>query len=545
MELLKPIISAIVSGAIALGSFFGISAPQPEPDLGVFRPSGYVGKLLTRLNEGGAEATFNTTPCETPDGSPLYSAALGDYLVITVNPGGSNEEKIAVSGLSCSGTTATWTIANRGLSFATATSTVTANKKQHAIGETVIISDDDHFLSTQYPDKDSDETITGYWTIPTPLSNNNPATKAYVDSLVNGGTVSNAQIVVAGTAGETVAAGDVLVQYASDGEWYLADTDEPSFLVNGLMGIAQGAGTNGNSITNGVLLGGLDSNQSGLTAGTKYFVSATAGDLQTATSSRSVGEARTTTSLYVDFYLTNPYLAQSGTWTGTNTFSGTNTFATTSFSGNVSLSGSATSTIASSTIQKFTASTTPTTTWTKPANLKYALVKVVGGGGGGGGNTTSGFGSAGGGAGGYCEEIIPAHALGATETVTVGGAGGAGSGGGGTGGDGGPSSFGSHCSTTGGAGGTENANGGAGGTATGGDINIAGGGGGSGVSAGTQGGAGGSNPLGGGARGLNGSSDGAAGGQCGGGGSGGVSNGNDQAGGAGAVGCVFVYEFFY
>jgi hypothetical protein len=41
---------------------------------------------------------------------------------------------------------------------------VTANKKQHSLGETVIISNDDHFLSTQYPSRDADETITGQWT---------------------------------------------------------------------------------------------------------------------------------------------------------------------------------------------------------------------------------------------------------------------------------------------------------------------------------------------------------------------------------------------
>jgi hypothetical protein len=135
-----------------------------EAKFGAFRPSGYTGKLLTRLTEGGSETSFNTTPCTTPDGQTITSGAIGDFIVITVNPGAANEEKISATSVSCSGTTLTWTIGNRGLSFASATTTITANKEQHAIGETVIISNDDHFTYTQYPAKDQDETITGTWT---------------------------------------------------------------------------------------------------------------------------------------------------------------------------------------------------------------------------------------------------------------------------------------------------------------------------------------------------------------------------------------------
>lgn len=130
---------------------------------GGFRPSGYTGKLLTRLTEGGSESTFNTTPGTAPDGTSLTTAKIGDFIVITVNPGAANEEKISASAVSVSGTTATWTIINRGLSF-TENVAVTANKKQHAIGETVIISNDDHYLSSQYPAKDEDAVITGTWT---------------------------------------------------------------------------------------------------------------------------------------------------------------------------------------------------------------------------------------------------------------------------------------------------------------------------------------------------------------------------------------------
>lgn len=168
---------AVTVGALLLSGIFGLKAAQDAKlaesryesvmmqtyNLGAFRPSNYVGKLLTRLNEGGSETTFNTTPGTAKDGSTLTTAKIGDFVVFTINPGAANEEKISASAVSVSGTTATWTIINRGLSF-TENTAVTANKKQHAIGETVIISNDDHYLNVQYAAKDLDETITGSWT---------------------------------------------------------------------------------------------------------------------------------------------------------------------------------------------------------------------------------------------------------------------------------------------------------------------------------------------------------------------------------------------
>ncbi len=82
--------------------------------------------------------------------------------------------------------------------------------------------------------------------------------------------------------------------------------------------------------------------------------------------------------------------------------------------------------ISSADIQEFTS--TGTSTWTKPAGAKLVYVLMFGGGGGGasgrrrasGSSATAAFGGGGGGAGGRTELWIPASALGATETVTVG-----------------------------------------------------------------------------------------------------------------------------
>ena len=131
--------------------------------LGAFRPSGYTGKLLTRLVDGGSESTFQTTPDEAADGSGLSTTKLGDFIVFTINPGGSNEEKISVSAVATSSDKATWTIINRGLSF-TENASITANIKQHAIGETIIISNDDHYLEQQFAEKGAAQSITGVFT---------------------------------------------------------------------------------------------------------------------------------------------------------------------------------------------------------------------------------------------------------------------------------------------------------------------------------------------------------------------------------------------
>ena len=101
------------------------------------------------------------------------------------------------------------------------------------------------------------------------------------------------------------------------------------------------------------------------------------------------------------------------------------------------------------TIQTFTANDT----YTKPAGLKYALVRTQAGGGGGGGGGGASTGGGGGGGGGYAEELLATASIGATETVTVGG-GGAGGVGAANGAAGGTSSFGALNSATGGSGGT-------------------------------------------------------------------------------------------
>jgi hypothetical protein len=105
--------------------------------------------------------------------------------------------------------------------------------------------------------------------------------------------------VVAGNAGATVAAGQLVYLDVADGEWKLCDADTAATVDNIILGLAQGAGTDGNAISNGVLLYGLDSNQTGLTNNTAYYASNTAGSISSSvgTVEVSVGISRSTTTL--------------------------------------------------------------------------------------------------------------------------------------------------------------------------------------------------------------------------------------------------------
>lgn len=216
---------------------------------------------------------------------------------------------------------------------------------------------------------------------------------------------------------------------------------------------------------------------------------------------------------------------------------------------NLTLSGVTTAAgvtnIASSSIITYTSSTTPTTTWTKPSNLKYVVVECQGGGGGGGTETSSNDAESGGGAGGYSKTILPASVLGSTESVSVGAGGGAEQ-------DGGVSFFGSHIICNGGAFGEASA--GTGGTATGGLINIQGqpgaprrnvsGG-------GANGGDGGNSMFGFGGRGAleittaSANNGGSATGYGAGGGGGARGSSGTGTGGSGTVGFVIVTQYFY
>jgi len=334
---------------------------------------------------------------------------------------------------------------------------LTANaQRAHRIGANVIISD--HSILAAISRIFSGQgTINPaapleYTTAPTLSSATQIATKGYVDSVVSGGTVNTDRIILGSqTAGETVAAGNIVYFKSSDSRWWLADADLTATFQNVLLGVALGAGTAGNTISGGVQIYGKCDSFTGLTATATYYLSNTAGAVSSSAGTNSVilGQAFATTGIFF-----NP------------DSSATLAISTSAGAGDA---GKLVKTTASGLIDK-TFTTAPTVqtftasgTYTAPSGLKYAIVELQGSGGAGGGTINTDLACGGGGSGGYSKKLLSAATIGASQTVTIG-----------TSNSTTNSSFGAILTCGYGTAGS-NEEIGTGGSATGGDINIPGG----------------------------------------------------------------------
>lgn len=155
-------------------------------------------------------------------------------------------------------------------------------------------------------------------------------TQDNIESVPVGSTASNAD--VTGTAGETLAAGEAV--FLSDGtggntagRWYLTDADntyESSTAQN--VGFATEAISSGSS--GAIRVAGKITGLTGLTAGTSYYASATAGALTSSapTNARFLGRADSTTTLVVSQSLPDATSTTAGQVTaGTQTIGGAKT----------------------------------------------------------------------------------------------------------------------------------------------------------------------------------------------------------------------------
>src|SRR6185436_20018282 len=115
------------------------------------------------------------------------------------------------------------------------------------------------------------------WSVPAPLSNGAIANKLYVDTVAGSGSVTTNAFTVAGTAGENLTAGNVAYYKVSDGKWYKASSAASATTDLLQLGIVQSTTTLGNPIVSGVMLRGVDTHQSGLVAGTIYYLSTAGG----------------------------------------------------------------------------------------------------------------------------------------------------------------------------------------------------------------------------------------------------------------------------
>lgn len=206
------------------------------------------------------------------------------------------------------------TILRRGLKYNgdDLTTEVSANKLTWVKGDTIVeLGSHPPQLLAHYVDIVGDQTIAGTKTFSafpeksgstTPTSAAQFATKAYVDLIGTGSAIYD-QNIITGTAGETLAAGEVIYFKSSDQRWWKADADLTATFNELQLGIAQAAATAGNSVN--ILIAGVEKNLSGLTAGSDYYLSGTAGAVVTPAPSGKIpvfiGRATSTTRLVVDF----------------------------------------------------------------------------------------------------------------------------------------------------------------------------------------------------------------------------------------------------
>jgi len=307
--------------------------------MAVFRPSGISVFIRQDLVAGASRSgtTLNIDPIITKDGTRVTMAHIGDIGYAKIDAGKSSEEIISFTGMTDNTATYQLTGVVWGYNFHVNTGGVTANQKKHTSGASLIITNDDHFLSSQYVNLDDAQTIPSIKTFSAlpaitagnPVADNDIARKAYVDSVVAGSFPAD-RLVVAGTAGETIADGDLIYFDTTDDEWKLADADAAGTSENVMLGIAQGAGTDGAAITGGVLLQGVDDAQAGMTIGDVMYLSDTAGDIASSagTIEVTVGIAKSATELYFSprflYFITadqqDALAGSSGTPSSTNLF---------------------------------------------------------------------------------------------------------------------------------------------------------------------------------------------------------------------------------
>jgi hypothetical protein len=215
-----------------------------------------------------------------------------DIVYATIGPKTSSSEFISFTGITQnSDGTATLTGVTRGLAKKYPLTENSTFKLPHSGQTTFILSDAPQVFGLQYAALKNDNIFTGQNEVPAPLDDADIANKGYVDALVNGGTVSNNRIVVAGVAGETLTIGQHVYYKTSDGRWWKTDADDATITYGVQTGIAQGAGTAGNNVTSGILLEGVDTNNTG-TSGATAYIGNTAGALSetVGTNTRAVGK---------------------------------------------------------------------------------------------------------------------------------------------------------------------------------------------------------------------------------------------------------------
>ena len=161
------------------------------------RPSGFRTTLAESLSATASSTEeIKVVSLKTKEGHTLTDSDVGDFIILTISPGKGNEEKI----MCISGTdgTSNWEDCTRGYSYYTQSATATVYA--HSPGETVIISDDDAYISSKVAFLGNEQTwsvqqnfsVYPKYSVTTtlPTLGAQLATKYYVDQVGAGGFTS-------------------------------------------------------------------------------------------------------------------------------------------------------------------------------------------------------------------------------------------------------------------------------------------------------------------------------------------------------------------
>lgn len=263
-------------------------------------------QLAQNLSSTGLTMYLNNT--EDWDGAQLSSTDFGTQAFAILRNSSNSQIEIIEINPATVDATATITIIKRALGYDGTQVDATETAYNWLAGDTFVeLGSDSPQLMKQLVEETTDETIAGVKTFSSvpkttggnPVDATDLVRKAYVDTLL-AGIASTVSIIVEGTAGENVAAGNLVYLKSADGKWWKSDADTASTVDNVILGIAQGTGTADGAIASGVLLQGLDANQSSLTPSATYYASNTGGGISAVagTTEVTVGIAKSATQLY-------------------------------------------------------------------------------------------------------------------------------------------------------------------------------------------------------------------------------------------------------
>lgn len=290
-SLFQKIGHVVVSAVMVVGSLLGIhhAAPVTLSNNHIENVGSAIPVVVASFQSSLQTGILPTDTAMTlVKGTDAAGHALSGYTCFNIDEGTTNEEFVCGT---ATGTAITGML--RGIDPVNGTVSVPALEMRHGRGAVVKITDYPSLgiVSRILGGSDTLPNTISYAAGVNPVNSQDLTTKAYVLSVVNGGPITFNQVIVAGKAGETLSAGNLVYHSTADGEWHKTTASTNTTLENVQLGIAQGSGTTGNLIANGILIKGVDLNNTG-TAGALAYASNTAGTIasSTGTTERVVGQ---------------------------------------------------------------------------------------------------------------------------------------------------------------------------------------------------------------------------------------------------------------